>query len=53
MRYEFHPDALNELKETAQYYAAREVGLDLRFVDSVEESIGKNYRGPDTLEDYR
>ena len=46
MRYEFHPDALNELKETAQYYAAREVGLDLRFVDSVEESIGGIIEAP-------
>jgi hypothetical protein len=28
MSYEFHPEALAELKEAAQYYAAREIGLE-------------------------
>jgi len=46
MRYEFHPDALGELREAAQYYAIREVGLDLRFVDSVEETIGRILEAP-------
>jgi toxin ParE1/3/4 len=41
MRYEFHPDALEELKESAEYYARRQVGLDLRFIDCIEETIGR------------
>ncbi len=43
MRYEFHPDALVELEQTARYYGAREAGLDGRFVDSVEETIGRRW----------
>jgi hypothetical protein len=40
MRYEFHPDALEELRQAAEYYATRETGLELRFIDSIEETIG-------------
>ncbi len=47
MRYEFHPDALAELKDAAKYYAAGEAGLDLCFVDSVEETIGRILEAPD------
>jgi toxin ParE1/3/4 len=46
MRYEFHPDALEELKQAAQYYAGREIGLDLRFIDSIEETIGRILEAP-------
>ena len=46
MRYEFHPDALVELEQTARYYGAREAGLDGRFVDSVEEAIGRILEAP-------
>jgi plasmid stabilization system protein ParE len=46
MTYEFHPDALVELEQTARYYGAREAGLDIRFVDSVEETIGRILEAP-------
>ncbi len=39
MRYEFHPEALDEYNEAGHYYARRQPGLDLRFIVSVEEAI--------------
>ena len=46
MTYEFHPDALVELEQTAHYYGAREAGLDIRFIDSVEETVGRILEAP-------
>jgi toxin ParE1/3/4 len=45
MTYEFHPDALVELEQTA-HYGAREAGLDIRFIDSVEETVGRILEAP-------
>ena len=39
MRYEFHPEALEEYDEAAHYYAQQQPGLDLRFIVSVENAI--------------
>ena len=39
MRYEFHPEALAEYREAARFYAGRQEGLELRFIDSVEHAI--------------
>ena len=39
MRYEFHPEALEEYNEAAHRYANREPCLDLRFIVSVENAI--------------
>jgi len=39
MRYEFHPEALDEYDQAGLYYAQRQPGLDLRFIVSVEETI--------------
>ena len=39
MRYEFHPEALEEYDEAAHYYAAQQPGLDLRFIACVENAI--------------
>lgn len=39
MRYEFHPEALEEYNEAAFYYARKEPGLDLRFILCVEQAI--------------
>ncbi|HEY5913231.1 MAG TPA: type II toxin-antitoxin system RelE/ParE family toxin [Verrucomicrobiae bacterium] len=39
MRYEFHPEALEEYNEAGFYYAQQEPGLDLRFITSVENAI--------------
>jgi toxin ParE1/3/4 len=39
MRYEFHPEALQEYNEAAHYYAAQHTDLDLRFVACVENAV--------------
>jgi toxin ParE1/3/4 len=46
MRYEFHPEALEEYEEAALYYVDREPVLGLRFVDSVEECIRRILEAP-------
>jgi plasmid stabilization system protein ParE len=39
MRYEFHPEALEEYDEAGHYYARQQPGLDLRFIVCIEEAI--------------
>ena len=39
MRYEFHPEALEEYEDAAHFYARRQPGLDLRFIGCVENVI--------------
>ena len=39
MRYEFHPDALDEFEEAARYYAGCQGGLNLRFISCVESAF--------------
>lgn len=39
MKYEFHPEALEEYNEAGLCYAHKEPGLDLRFIVSVENAI--------------
>jgi hypothetical protein len=39
MRYEFHPEALQEYDEAAHYYTEQQPDLDLRFIQSVEHAI--------------
>ena len=46
MRYEFHPEALDEYDEAAFYYARKEPGLDLRFIVSVEHAIDSILQEP-------
>lgn len=46
MRYEFHPEALDEYNEAGHYYAQRQPGLDLRFIASVEETIERILEDP-------
>ena len=36
MRLELHPEALAEFTESAQFYAGRKPGLELRFIAAVE-----------------
>jgi plasmid stabilization system protein ParE len=38
MRYEFHPEALEEYEEAALWYGEREPALALRFIDAVEDA---------------
>ncbi len=46
MRYEFHPEALEEYNEAGFYYARKEPGLDLRFIISVENAIERILEEP-------
>jgi toxin ParE1/3/4 len=39
MRFEFHPEALEEYREAARWYANREPNLALRFVREVEDAF--------------
>jgi plasmid stabilization system protein ParE len=39
MRYEFHPEALEEYQEATLYYAQRDPALALRFVEMVVASL--------------
>jgi plasmid stabilization system protein ParE len=46
MRYEFHPGALEEYREAAQWYERRAPGLATRFVSEVEDSIRRVVDSP-------
>lgn len=46
MRYEFHPEALDEYEAAALYYAERDPGLALRFIEVVEETIQRILEAP-------
>lgn len=39
MNYAFHPEALSELEDAADYYAQKQPGLDLRFLANVRDAI--------------
>lgn len=47
MNYEFHPEALAEYQAAADYYAARQSGLELRFIESVELAIQRVREAPE------
>ena len=47
MRYEFHPDALEEYNDAGSYFAQKEAGLDLRFIVAVEDAIERILQHPD------
>lgn len=39
MRYEFHPEALDEFEDAARFYAGCQPGLELRFIACVESAF--------------
>lgn len=47
MKYEFHPEALFELEEAADFYAERHKGLEVRFIDAVHSAIHHACEAPD------
>ena len=47
MKYEFHPEALEEYREAAGWYGNREPGLAIRFVGEVEDAIRQILDAPD------
>ena len=46
MRYEFHPDALDEYEDAARYYAGCQNGLELRFITCVESACRQVSEAP-------
>jgi len=49
MKWEFHPEALEEYREATLYYAERDPALALRFVEAVEEAIRRILESPKRL----
>jgi toxin ParE1/3/4 len=47
MRFHFHPEALVELDAAAAYYAARQPGLENRFIDAVQAAIRRACEKPE------
>jgi len=46
MKYEFHPEALEEYRQAALWYAEREAELGLQFIGSVEDAIKRVVDSP-------
>src|SRR4051794_27172292 len=46
MRWEIHPEALQEYQEATLYYAARGSTLTLRFVEAIEDAIQRIVEAP-------
>lgn len=46
MRYEFHPEALEEYRQAALWYSEREPELGLQFIGSVEDVIRRVVDAP-------
>jgi toxin ParE1/3/4 len=46
MRLAFHPEALKEYEEAAQYYALCQPGLELRFIDYAETAFRELAEAP-------
>ena len=46
MRYEFHPEALEEYEEAALWYSERDLELALRFIDAIEDTIRRILEAP-------
>ncbi len=47
MNYEFHPEALAEYEDAAAYYASCQPGLELRFLEAVQDSIPRVCEAPE------
>ena len=45
MKYEFHPEALDEYEDAARYYAGCQAGLELRFINCVESALRSSLGG--------
>ena len=46
MRYEFHPEALEEYRQAALWYGEREPEVGLKFAASVEDAIARIVEAP-------
>ena len=46
MRYDFHPEALQEYRQATTWYAQREPRVALEFVEAVEDAIKRILESP-------
>jgi toxin ParE1/3/4 len=46
MRFEFHPEALEEYRQATLWYAERDLALALQFIGSVEDAIKRVVDAP-------
>jgi toxin ParE1/3/4 len=46
MKLDFHPEALDEYESAALYYAERDPELQLRFIESIENSLDRVLESP-------
>jgi plasmid stabilization system protein ParE len=46
MKWDFHSEALDEYESAASYYAERDSELQLRFIESIENSIQRILEAP-------
>jgi len=46
MTYSFHPAALEEYRQAAEYYAGKQPGLEWRFIEAVEEAVRRINEAP-------
>ena len=44
--FQFHPEALEEADHAALFYSSRQVGLDRRFVEALEDTVARIRRNP-------
>jgi toxin ParE1/3/4 len=49
MRYEFHPEALEEFEAAARFYAECQDGLELRFIACIEAALRQILEDPARL----
>ena len=47
MKWDFHPEALEEYRAAALYYAERDPALALKFLDAVEDAIRRILESPE------
>jgi plasmid stabilization system protein ParE len=46
MNWDFHPEAFEEYESSAHYYAEKDPELALRFIESIENAIGRIVEAP-------
>ena len=49
MKWNFHPEALEEYREATLYYTERDPALAMRFVEAVEDAIRRILESPERL----
>ena len=47
MNWDFHPEAVEEYESAALYYAEQDPDLQLRFIESIENTIARILESPD------